>query len=43
MDALDFGQLTSVYEESICKDGAENYNNESRNVQYLQAKQDFYA
>lgn len=43
MDALDFSQLSSVYEESVGKDGAENYNNESRNLQYLQSKQDFYA
>lgn len=43
MKELDFGQLVSVYDESICKDGAENYRNESENVQYLRAKQDFYT
>lgn len=43
MKELDFGQLASVYDESICKNGSENYSNESENVQYLQAKQDFYA
>lgn len=43
MKELDFGQLASVYDESICKNGSENYSNESENIQYLQAKQDFYA
>lgn len=43
LNRLPFGELMAVYEEGNRENGAENYGNLPKNLQLLEAEQDFYA